>query len=251
MQGSPEQHDRMQRALEDQALLESKFSSFMAALDEEQPKDQQTSAASFRSKIFQDAKLLQEEEVEKEALRKLHERLSQFPPSVREKAKAKLLQREEDEEEALRRLHERSGQFPPSVVGSMTAKHQKTIESSLKTLQQGPAITAIATTEGLLDELRGILLAAEAEALQQMRVQAQNELTEQNKEIDRLNAENQELRAHVTELKRMDAEKYNMVLELAPRVHSVLQKTKKLMEKNKGLTDTVTESAPSSKVQLT
>ncbi|KAI7236218.1 hypothetical protein KC330_g3871 [Hortaea werneckii] len=55
---------------------------------------------------------------------------------------------------ALRKLHERSSPSPPSGPGEMTMKRQSDILSSLTALQQGPAITKIATHDALLAELR-------------------------------------------------------------------------------------------------
>ncbi|GAB1727668.1 hypothetical protein NU195Hw_g7370t1 [Hortaea werneckii] len=86
-----------------------------------------------------------------------------------------LLQEEEDEKEALRKIHERLSQFPPSVREKMRLKRQKAIDSSLTALQQGPSITKIANDDESLAQLRSLIGAAEAEALQQMRVQAQHD----------------------------------------------------------------------------
>lgn len=120
---------------------------------------------------------------------------------------------------------------------------------------------------------------ADAETPQKMRDQAQNELTEQNEEMYRLNADNQELRAHISELERMRREKNDVLRELGPRVYGLMQeydeltarheelntlayrliqeyvkltdKNKELTEKNKELTDTVTGLTLSQKAQLT
>ena len=66
-------------------------------------------------------------------------------------------------------------QFPPSVREKMRLKRQKAIDSSLTALQQGPSITKIANDDESLAQLRSLIGAAEAEALQQMRVQAQHD----------------------------------------------------------------------------
>ncbi|KAI7163196.1 hypothetical protein KC349_g1492 [Hortaea werneckii] len=86
-----------------------------------------------------------------------------------------LLQEEDNDKGLLRKLHERSSPAPPSVPEEMTMKRQSDILSSLTALQQGPAITKIAAHDALLAELRSLVQAAEAEALQQMCVQAQND----------------------------------------------------------------------------
>lgn len=169
-------------------------------------------------------------------------------------------------------------QFPPSVREKAKAKRQGIIESLLKTLQQDPIITKIASDGALTAKVREAAADPDAETPQKMRDQAQNEPSEQNKEMDRLNAENQKLRAHVTKLKGMAGERYDMLSELRPRVYRLLQehdeltakheelkplvhrlireyekltaKNKELTEKNKELTDTVTGLILSHKAQL-
>ncbi|KAI7090027.1 hypothetical protein KC356_g1944 [Hortaea werneckii] len=96
-----------------------------------------------------------------------------------------LLQEQEDEKEALRKIHERLSQFPPSVREKMRLKRQKVIESSLTALQQGPSITKIASDDESLAQLRSLIGAAEAEALQQMRGQAQRDRHSINEERQR------------------------------------------------------------------
>ncbi|KAI7089950.1 hypothetical protein KC356_g1939 [Hortaea werneckii] len=180
----------------------TKLSSIMAAPRKEQFEDQQGSGAAFRAKLFEDARFLQEGQDEQEALAKLHERLSQFPPSVREK---------------------------------MRAKREKAIESGLDTHQQAldRAIAMGAKTDEYLAQLRGIVAAAEAEALQQMRVQNE-ELTTKNEELTNKNEEltnkNGELTNKNEELTNKNGELTNKNEELKAIVKEIVANCAKIEE---------------------
>ncbi|KAI6857374.1 hypothetical protein KC323_g7429 [Hortaea werneckii] len=151
-----------------------------------------------------------------------------------------LLQQEEKEKECLRKLHERSSRSPPSVPQNMSMRRQEDILSSLMALQQGPTITKIASDDVLLAELRSLFRAAEAEAeaLQKMRVQTQ---------IDRDHIGHERQHAHqgFTAMNEELAVKNDGLAikneELTIKDQKELtSKDQELADKSKELTDTVT-----------
>ncbi|KAI7201494.1 hypothetical protein KC316_g2522 [Hortaea werneckii] len=150
-----------------------------------------------------------------------------------------LLQEEDNDKELLRKLHERSSPSPPSVPEEMTMKRQSDIASSLTALQQGSAITEIATHDTLLAELRSLVQAAEAEALQQMRVQAQNDRDRMENERHRaqeLAIKNEELTVKNEELTVKNEELTAKNEELAVKNEELTIKNKELTIKNEELT---------------
>ncbi|KAI7281682.1 hypothetical protein KC343_g1240 [Hortaea werneckii] len=107
-----------------------------------------------------------------------------------------LLQEQDKEKESLRKLHERSPRLPSSVPEEMSMKRREDIAWAFTALQQGPAITEIATDDALLATLRSLLRAAEAEALRQTRVEAQidrDRIERERQRAQELAIKNQEL----------------------------------------------------------
>ncbi|KAI7027466.1 hypothetical protein KC355_g322 [Hortaea werneckii] len=97
------------------------------------------------------------------------------------------------------RLNERLSRYSPSVRDKIRRHREDAVKSSLPALHQDEATVTMATTDGLLDELRDILGATEAEALRQSRLQAEDDR-------DRIDHERQRVQDLESQLSRQKRE---------------------------------------------